>query len=150
MRILFAFVLTTCYPSKPDALWEKYKNSMNVDILYALRTVNHNPDLEFTSEIYEYNEALVKIEDLCMFISNDPLINLGMPSPTRPASDLFNGELQREQLYDVDQLNEYVQTNKTKLVSEQKAFTIKLCMQSLLRKVVSSSWMRLVEQEKLF
>jgi len=78
IRTLFVIVLTTCFPLKPDALWEKYKESMSEKILHLLRTVNHNPDLEFTPEIYI--EALVKIENLCMFISNDPLINLRITS----------------------------------------------------------------------
>jgi len=56
-----------------------------------------------------------------MFISNDPLINLGMPSLNRPASDLFNRDLQRERLYDVDQLNEYVQM-KQNYYQNRKAF----------------------------
>lgn len=118
IRSLFAILLTTCFPTNPYELWEKYKDAMSEDILHALRTVRGDPDINFTPEIY--NEALIKLEDLCMIISNEPLMKLGMPSPNRPASDLFNRDMQREQSYNADDLSVYVQTNEPKLLPEQK------------------------------
>ncbi|GFS96142.1 ATP-dependent DNA helicase [Trichonephila clavipes] len=56
IRTLFAIILTTCFPSNPKDLWEKYKDYMSEDILHCLRTANQNPDIQFTPNVY--NEAL--------------------------------------------------------------------------------------------
>jgi hypothetical protein len=118
IRTLFAILLTTCFPSTPDKLWEMYKDSMSEDLLHSLRMENGNPQLEFSPDIY--NAALVLIEDLCLYIANEPLNRLGMPSPNRPASDMFNRDLLREQSFDVNELNNFVQTNLPKISPEQK------------------------------
>lgn len=118
IRTLFAILLTTCYPSNPIQLWEKYKDFMSEDLLHSIRTRNENPQLEFSPDIY--NAALVMVEDICLYIANESLIRLGMPSPDRPAGDLFNRDLQREQAFDVNELNNYVQTNLLKMLPEQK------------------------------
>lgn len=118
IRCLFAILLTTCFPTNPPKLWGKYKASMSEDVLHALRRIRGDPDINFSPEIY--NESLIKLEDLCMIISNQPLIKLGMPSANRPVSDLFNRDMQREQSYNVDGLNAYVQANEPKLLPEQK------------------------------
>lgn len=55
-----------------------------------------------------------------MQISNETLIKFGLPSPSRPASDLFNRELQREESYNLDNLNIFVQTHTPKLLLEQR------------------------------
>lgn len=118
IRALFAIVLTTCFPATPHRLWEKYKDSMSEDILHASRIRLQNPDAPFSDAIY--NDALIQIEDICMLINNVPLINLGMPSPNRPANDLLNTDLQREHMFDVNDLNAFVQTNEPKLLTGQK------------------------------
>ncbi|XP_063980943.1 uncharacterized protein LOC135164482 [Diachasmimorpha longicaudata] len=40
IRQLFAIILTTCYPSQAQTLWEKYKNWMTEDILHRNRQIN--------------------------------------------------------------------------------------------------------------
>ncbi|GFW89286.1 ATP-dependent DNA helicase [Trichonephila clavipes] len=42
IRTLFAMILTTCFPSNPKHLWEKYKDYMSEDILHRLRAANQN------------------------------------------------------------------------------------------------------------
>ncbi|XP_049308722.1 uncharacterized protein LOC125777666 [Bactrocera dorsalis] len=84
IRQLFPIILTTCFPSEASALWNKYKDSMSEDILYRIRITNQNVNIEFSAEIY--NEALIFIEDFCILISNTPLIQFGMPAPSRPAA----------------------------------------------------------------
>lgn len=118
IRTLFAIILTTCHPSTPLNLWEKYKDLMSDDILHRLRSAQYNPELNFTAEIY--NESLVLIEDICLMISNELLITLGLPSPNRPACDLFNRDLRREQMFDLQELNEYILNNEHKLIPEQR------------------------------
>ncbi|GFU75277.1 uncharacterized protein TNCV_4755361 [Trichonephila clavipes] len=99
IRQLFAIILTTCYPSQAQTLWEKYKNCMTEDILHELDKQINPKNIDYTPEMY--NEALVLIEDLCVLISNLPLNQYyGMPSPNRPATDLVNTDLQRENQYD--------------------------------------------------
>uniref|UniRef100_A0A8D8QFU6 Helitron helicase-like domain-containing protein n=1 Tax=Cacopsylla melanoneura TaxID=428564 RepID=A0A8D8QFU6_9HEMI len=67
IRTLFAIILSSCFPSNPEELWNKYKNDMADDILHRMRR-SGNPDLQFSAEIY--NEALILIEDLCLMMSN--------------------------------------------------------------------------------
>lgn len=86
IRTLFAILLTACFPSNPEQLWEKYKDSMSEDLLHTVRVSTGNQQLEFTADIY--NAALALIEDICLHVANEPLIRLGMPSPNRAVSDL--------------------------------------------------------------
>ncbi|GFU25048.1 ATP-dependent DNA helicase [Trichonephila clavipes] len=88
IRTLFAIILTTCFPSNPKDLWEKYKDYMSEDILHRLRAANQNPDIQFTPNVY--NEALILIEDICLTISNKALVQLGMPASNRPANNSQN------------------------------------------------------------
>ena len=118
IRTLFAIILTTCFPSNPKDLWEKYKDYMSEDILHRLRATNQNPDIQFTPNVY--NEALVSIEDICLAIANKALVQLGMAAPNRSANDLFDRDLQRETHFDVDELATFLQTNLPKLVPEQR------------------------------
>lgn len=110
IRSLFAILLTTCFPNEPIQLWEKYKDAMCEDILHALRNIRGDLQINFTQAIY--NEALIKLEDICMMISNERIIKLGMPPLNRPESDLFHRDMQREQSYNVDDLKALVQTNQ--------------------------------------
>ena len=118
IRTLFAIILTTCFPSNPKDLWEKYKDYMSEDILHRLRATNQNPDIQFTPNVY--NEALVSIEDICLAIANKALVQLGMAAPNRSANDLFDRDLQRETHFDVDELATFLQTNLPKLIPEQR------------------------------
>ncbi|CAI6359516.1 unnamed protein product [Macrosiphum euphorbiae] len=47
IRTLFAIILTTCFPSNPKDLWEKYRDYMSEDFLHRLRTSNQIPDIQF-------------------------------------------------------------------------------------------------------
>ncbi|XP_067614385.1 probable serine/threonine-protein kinase dyrk1 [Eurosta solidaginis] len=51
-----------------------------------------------------YNEAVIIIEDMCLSIANKALGQLALVSQNRPMHDLFDGELQREQQFDCDDL----------------------------------------------
>lgn len=51
MRTLFAIILTTCAPSNPRELWEKYKESLSEDILRQARRAIPNEDVQFTDDI---------------------------------------------------------------------------------------------------
>ncbi|GFX88198.1 ATP-dependent DNA helicase [Trichonephila clavipes] len=118
IRTLFAIILTTCFPSNPKDLWEKYKDYMSEDILHRLRAANQNPDIQFTPNVY--NEALILIEDICLTIANKALVQLGMPASNQPANNLFDRDLQRETHYDSDELGTFVRTNLPQLILEQR------------------------------
>ncbi|GFW07512.1 ATP-dependent DNA helicase [Trichonephila clavipes] len=118
IRTLFAIILTTCFPSNPKDLWEKYKDYMSEDILHRLRAANQNPDIQFTPNVY--NEALILIEDICLTIANKALVQLEMPASNRPANNLFDRDLQRETHYDSDELGTFVRTNLPQLSLEQR------------------------------
>ena len=64
IRTLFGIILTTCSPSAPAELWEKYKSKMSEDILHPKQLETSDMTFDFTSEIYNY--TLVIIEDLCV------------------------------------------------------------------------------------
>ncbi|XP_044591741.1 ATP-dependent DNA helicase pif1-like [Cotesia glomerata] len=118
IRQLFAIILTTCYPSQAQTLWEKYKNCMTEDILHRIRQTDQCQNIDYTPEMY--NEALVLIEDLCVLISNLPLNHYGMPSRNRPATDLVNTNLQREQQYDHGNLATIITNSEPLLTAKQK------------------------------
>ncbi|CAI6370278.1 unnamed protein product [Macrosiphum euphorbiae] len=66
------------------------------------------------------NEALVRIEDMCVLMCGSLLSTLGMPAPNRSRHDAFNLELQREKNYDIDEQAKRVRKNVPLLNSEQK------------------------------
>ena len=72
------------------------KDSVREDILHRMRITNQNPNIELSAEIV-YNEALIMIEDICILISNMLIIHFGMPVLNRPATDIINSDVQREQ-----------------------------------------------------
>ncbi|XP_055312023.1 uncharacterized protein LOC129574268 [Sitodiplosis mosellana] len=117
IRGLFAVILTTCFPSNPQNLWEKYKDFMSDDILFRLRTSTGNFELQFTFQIY--NEALIMIEDKCVAITNKTLIQLGMEATDRTTEGIHDNDLRREQCYDINELDAYIQSNLPKLKTEQ-------------------------------
>ncbi|XP_054746322.1 uncharacterized protein LOC129250748 [Anastrepha obliqua] len=108
IHMLFAIIISTCFPSNPLELWNKYKDFMAEDILIRLQYRSNDPALLLTLEMY--NEALIMIEDLCLTIANKALGQLGLTQPNRLMHDLFERELQREQQFDRDELRAFVQT----------------------------------------
>lgn len=60
------------------------------------------------------------IEDICILISNMPLIHFGMPAPNRPAVDIINSDVQREHQFDKTSLATFVAENEQLLTAEQR------------------------------
>lgn len=118
IRALFAIILTTCFPSDPVHLWDKHKDAMSEDFLFGHRNDTNSPDAQFTPEIY--NKALCAIEDKCLAIVNKPLVQLGLPAPLRPATDLYDRDLHREQQYDPHELQSFVDAQLPRTLSEQR------------------------------
>ncbi|XP_063974372.1 uncharacterized protein LOC135161043 [Diachasmimorpha longicaudata] len=118
IRLLFAMVLTTCFPARAQILWENHKDSMADDILHQHRIRCHDPTITFSDEMY--NEALIAIEDLCIVIANLPLSNFGMDSPNRTASDLMNTEMNRELQYSTVKMVAIVARNVPLMNEEQR------------------------------
>ncbi|XP_044592333.1 uncharacterized protein LOC123270358 [Cotesia glomerata] len=118
IRSLFAIIISTCFPSSPPHLWDKYKDSTAEDILHRVRTMTANYELEFNEEIY--NETLILIEDLCLLMSGKTLRDLGMSAPNRLMHDAFNREFEREHQYDRDALSQLVRTTVSLLNQQQK------------------------------
>ena len=115
---LFGIILTTCSPSAPTELWEKYKSKMSEDLLHRKQLETSDMTFDFTSENYNY--TLVIIKDLCVRKANKPLQNLRMPSSNHIAAVSTCLELDREQSYSTSYLLLYVQNNISKFTSEQK------------------------------
>lgn len=118
IRTLFAIILTTCSPSNPNDLWEKFREDLSEDILHRIRTVSNDNTIPFSDNIF--NEALIEIEDICLTINNKTLIQLGMVAPQRSAYDLYDRDLLREQQFNADDLRAFVEANKQLLVADQK------------------------------
>ncbi|GFU19804.1 ATP-dependent DNA helicase [Trichonephila clavipes] len=79
---------------------------MTEDILHRVRLENGNMAMEFTEGIHK--ETLINIADKSLTIANKVLIQLGMPAPTRAATDSFDVNLCREQNYNISDLPSYV------------------------------------------
>ena len=90
---------------------------MSEDILHRIRITNQNFNIEFYAEIY--NEALIMIEDICILISNMPVIHFGMSAPNRLAADI-NSDVQREHQFDMTSLATFVANNECLLTAEQR------------------------------
>ncbi|UYV78791.1 hypothetical protein LAZ67_16002787 [Cordylochernes scorpioides] len=78
IRELFAILLTTCNPSNPHNLWEKYRESMSEDVLIKARRANPTLDINFSSDIF--NEALLLLQNKCLAINDKTLSQLGLQS----------------------------------------------------------------------
>ena len=77
-----------------------------------------------------------------LIYGNKLLKHLGMPSPNRTAAISTCVELDREQSYNTIDLLSYVQTNISKLTSEQKGIYDQIIHCSITKLEKSSSWMR--------
>jgi hypothetical protein len=102
IQILFSIILSTCFPSTPIDLWNKYIDHMTEDILHQKRLRTSNANLQINEEMY--NEALTLIEDMCLMLTDKGLIQLGITAPNRPMHNAFNQELRRETQYDSEAL----------------------------------------------
>ncbi|GFV38659.1 uncharacterized protein TNCV_4412131 [Trichonephila clavipes] len=58
------------------------------------------------------------IDDICILISNMPLIHFGMPAPNRPA--IINSNVQREHQLYMTSLTTFVVDNEQLLTAEQR------------------------------
>lgn len=129
IRLLFAIVLTTCSPSNPKDLWEKYKYFMSEDILFRKRVASQNPNLQLSTE--DYNEALILIEDICVTISNKRLEELGMLAVDRPPRTVIGDrDIDRETNFNINDLAAFVEINLPKLVPEQR-YVYDMIMQAI-------------------
>ncbi|XP_044575241.1 uncharacterized protein LOC123259044 [Cotesia glomerata] len=118
IRLLFAIVLTTCFPARAEILWDNHKDSMTDDILHQHRTRCNDLAITFSDDMY--NEALIAIEDLCIIIANLPLSHFGMNSPNRGATDLMNTEMNREMQYNTVETAAIVTRNVPLMNEEQR------------------------------
>jgi len=114
ISMMYAIIISTCFPSNPIELWNKYRDFMTEDFLIRMRHHTGNSDLIITLEMY--NEALIAIEDMCLTIANKALGQLGMISPNCPMHDF----LRREQKEDINELQTFVNLNVPKLNDHQK------------------------------
>lgn len=118
IRELFAIILTSCNPSNPNELWLKYRESMSDDILAEMRQNYQDLELHFNGDIF--NRALILLEDKCIEINNQSLIQLGIQPPQRNELDVLNMELFKEKNYNIEELYRYIQQNKPLLIESQK------------------------------
>ncbi|XP_016854588.2 uncharacterized protein LOC107983828 [Anolis carolinensis] len=117
IRTLFVIILTSCSPSSPTQLWEKYKSYMAEDIFHLIHRQNTEIDDEKSKQIY--NEVLIRIEDACLQVAHKLLEQLGMPTPNRTSPPTFEVEMQQELNYNTEEQRTYVQSNIPKLTHEQ-------------------------------
>lgn len=95
-RSIFAILISTCFPSSPHNLQNKYKNNMAVQILYKIRCTTGNPEFKIFAGIHI--EVLISIEDLCLMMSSN-LHELGT-AHNRPMHDAFNRQFRSERQYE--------------------------------------------------
>ncbi|GBL92286.1 hypothetical protein AVEN_35836-1 [Araneus ventricosus] len=115
---LFAIILTTCNPSNPRFLWDKFRESMSEDILARFRRNNFTYDMHFSPDIF--NKVLIILESKCMSICSKALSQLGLQSPERNLHITNNADLLREKNYNTDELGKFVESNKPLLTDDQR------------------------------
>lgn len=57
IRTLFAIIISTCFPSNPNELWDTFKDYMLEDILHLVHVHSRKPDLGVNNS----NRALIMI-----------------------------------------------------------------------------------------
>ena len=119
MRAMFSVMIAECNLSRPQELWDKFKEAMSHDILRQERLLN--PEAEFDDRIA--NKALIWIEDLVVEMKNQRLHEYGLRSPDRENNDVDDGNrmIERETSYDRDELADTVETRQNSLTPEQRS-----------------------------
>ena len=121
LRTLFAIILTSCFPSEPDELWNRFKHQICDDLRHVLETVLHFQNRNFTDEdVYDYglyllNKILIKSGK---FLKNFP----PMPVHQQHWEDqISDNELLNEQLdYNHAALHALVEQNYQSFNNEQR------------------------------
>ncbi|GFQ94622.1 helitron_like_N domain-containing protein [Trichonephila clavata] len=91
---------------------------MTDDILHRHRTRLN--DLTITFSDATHNEALIAIEDICIFIANLPLRHFVMHSQNGSSSTLMNTEMNRELQYNTVEMAAIVTRNVPLLTEKQR------------------------------
>ncbi|GFR18621.1 helitron_like_N domain-containing protein [Trichonephila clavata] len=118
IRLLYAIVLTTCFPARAGTLRDNHKDSMTDDILHRHRTRLNDQTITFSDAMY--NEALIAIEDICIVIANLSLSHFGIHSPNRSATTSMNTEVNRELQYNIAEMAAIIIRNVPLLTKEQR------------------------------
>ena len=63
LRTLFAIILTSCFPSEPDELWNRSKHQISDDLRHVLETVLHFQNRNFTDDDV-YDNGLYLLDTL--------------------------------------------------------------------------------------
>jgi hypothetical protein len=146
IRLLFAIVLTTCFPARAETLWNNHRDSMSDDILHQHRIRCNDLTIPFSDAIY--NEALIDIEDHCITMANLPLSHFGMPSPNRSVTDLMNTDMNRELQYNTVEMAAIVNRNVPLMNEEQKSIYDRIMLAVLAEQGRFFFWTHQVELAK--
>lgn len=119
LRSLFAILLTQCEISNPHSIWDRFKDALSEDIRRNRYRILDEFDDDAREQIH--NEALIRIEDLCLRLDGKLLNQLNMPSPNRMAVDPLNREILRESSYNTAEMAQYVERHLPTLVQDQRA-----------------------------
>jgi hypothetical protein len=106
LRGLLAIILTTCGPSNPKTLWDKYKESLSEDVLREARRANPTMDLNFCPEIF--NQRLILLQDNCISMNAKNLSEFGLEAPTRSDFQELDRDIFRQNDYNTDELERFV------------------------------------------
>ena len=75
LRELFVTIISVCEISDPLQLWENHKDSLSEDLH------DFSTDKPFDAEL-NYNEALIRIEELLLSVFGKELSEFELPRPT--------------------------------------------------------------------
>ncbi|GBM26753.1 hypothetical protein AVEN_175904-1 [Araneus ventricosus] len=82
-------------------------------------TVNEGAIVMVEDESYR-RDIIIQKKDKCLSICGKALLQLGLPVPTRQAHHTLDRDLLREANYDINILQNMVQTNKPRLTEDQR------------------------------
>eukprot|EP00794_Sanderia_malayensis_P018495 gene18495-20346_t len=69
LQVLFAVILTTCFPSEARKIWDQFRQTMSEEYLFVHRRNVSDPTADFNEQIY--NVALCNLEDRVIMMGGD-------------------------------------------------------------------------------
>uniref|UniRef100_A0A0L8GSS9 ATP-dependent DNA helicase n=1 Tax=Octopus bimaculoides TaxID=37653 RepID=A0A0L8GSS9_OCTBM len=110
-------MLVYCSLANPQSFWEKYRDSMCLDIFMQSHYTSTDMTLQFRPATY--NRGLLLLEDTILEMSDHPLNSYCIESPYKENEVLCNQYLLRETCYNTARLLSYVEEREKLLNPEQ-------------------------------
>ncbi|KAG8235150.1 hypothetical protein J437_LFUL015190 [Ladona fulva] len=85
---------------------------------FQVQQVHTELNIKFNEEIF--NQALIRLEDKCLEISNQTLVEQGMQVPQKGGIEALNSKILKKKSYNVNELLQYIAEKKLLLIESKK------------------------------